>query len=133
MTRHSLRVLLGLAAWLGIIVGASASETDKGPQDATTKPAYLIAEVLVTNAKNYPAYMEAVTPLIERFGGRYIVRAGENLVPEGRPIEGRLVVIEFPDYATLLEFWNSPEYEAIKSLRTENAVSRIILADGMNP
>jgi|GEM_PF-206946 len=125
--------ILALAASLGMAGCSQSHEIQEVPQEEVSAPAYLIAEVLVTNPEEYPAYMEAVSPVIAEYGGRYIVRAGENEVPEGRPLEGRLVVIEFPDYARLLEFWNSEEYQAIKPLRTDNANSRIILADGIAP
>ncbi|MFU7527792.1 DUF1330 domain-containing protein [Qipengyuania sp. ASV99] len=133
MFGKSCRAILGLAVCLGIVSCSEAPDSPDALQDQANRPAYLIAEVEVTNPDEYPAYMEAAAPLIAEYGGRYIVRAGENEVPEGRPIEGRLVVIEFPDHARLLEFWNSAEYQAIKPLRTDNANSRIILADGIAP
>lgn len=132
LTKTSLAIL-ALAACLGMAGCSQSQESQQAPQAEASAPAYLIAEVLVTNPEGYPAYMKAVTPVIAEYGGRYIVRAGENEVPEGRPLEGRLVVIEFPDYARLLEFWNSEDYQAIKPLRTDNANSRIILADGIAP
>jgi uncharacterized protein (DUF1330 family) len=125
--------ILALTAGLGLAGCAQGKASRPQPPVTATAPAYLIAEVRVTNPEEYPAYMEAVSPVIARYGGTYIVRAGENEVPEGRPLEGRLVVIAFPDYARLLEFWNSEEYQAIKPLRTNNANSRIILADGVAP
>lgn len=108
-----------------------------GPASASAQsgeiPGYLIAEVNVTNPEAYPDYMAAVSPLIQQFGGRYIVRAGTSEVKEGGGIEGRLVVIEFPSYSRLQAFWDSSDYQAIKHLRTDNAVSRIIIAEGSAP
>jgi uncharacterized protein (DUF1330 family) len=122
-----------LVIGLGLAGCSQSEESQPAPPVSASAPAYLIAEVRVTNPEEYPAYMEAVSPLIAEYGGTYIVRAGENEVPEGRAIEGRLVVIEFPDYARLRAFWNSEEYQAIKPLRTNNASSRIILAEGVAP
>ncbi len=38
---------------------------------------YLIANIEVTDAAKFQEYREKVTPLIEKFGGRYIVRGGD--------------------------------------------------------
>ena len=40
--------------------------------------AYLIADVNVENADVYAEYRREVLPLIERFGGRFIVRGGAH-------------------------------------------------------
>ncbi len=41
-------------------------------------PAYLIADTNVTNPERYEEYKRQVSPMIERFGGRYAVRGGRH-------------------------------------------------------
>ena len=38
--------------------------------------AYLIAQINVTNEDSYKEYLSKVTPIVEKYGGSYIVRAG---------------------------------------------------------
>jgi uncharacterized protein (DUF1330 family) len=63
-------------------------------------------------------YAPAAAALLERCGGRYLLRAPKALLLEGSWGDGASVVIsEWPDMATLRRFWDSPEYAAIKQLR----------------
>ena len=45
--------------------------------------AYIVAQVKVRDPAAYQRYREAVTPLVDRFGGRFRVRGGELDVLEG--------------------------------------------------
>ena len=38
---------------------------------------YVIAQLKVTNPEKYKEYVEKVTPLVKKFGGEFLVRAGE--------------------------------------------------------
>ena len=49
--------------------------------------------------------------IFKKFGGRFIVRAGQFNAIEGQS-RSRNVVIEFPDYDAALACYNSPEYQA---------------------
>jgi len=95
--------------------------------------AYIIAEVEVTDPETYAAYRAQTPAVVERYGGRFIVRGGaaETLEGEGRP--GRLVVIEFPDAVAARLFYGSPEYQAIIGIRHRAASSRLILVEGHPP
>ena len=95
--------------------------------------AYIIAEVEVTDPETYATYRAETPSVVERYGGRFIVRGGaaEMLEGEGRP--GRLVVIEFPDAAAARLFYDAPEYRAIIGIRHQAASSRLILVEGHPP
>ena len=43
---------------------------------AAASPAYAIAEISVKDPVLYRKYIDAVTPVVASFGGKYIVRAG---------------------------------------------------------
>ena len=45
---------------------------------------YVLIEGNITNPTKYSKYREAVTPLVDQFGGRYLVRGGETQVFEGQ-------------------------------------------------
>ena len=43
---------------------------------------YWIAHVTVTNPDEYSEYVRLDTPVVERFGGKFIVRGGRSEIPE---------------------------------------------------
>jgi uncharacterized protein (DUF1330 family) len=95
--------------------------------------AYIIAEVEVSDPDTYATYRAQTPGVIERFGGRFIVRGGAAESLEGAPPAGRLVVIEFPDMATARRFYESSEYQAIVGIRHRAANSRLVLVEGHPP
>jgi uncharacterized protein (DUF1330 family) len=92
--------------------------------------AYAIAEINVTDPVAYKKYLAAVTPVVQQFGGRYLVRAGKIVPLEGDAPTGRFVVIEFPSLAIAQEFESSPQYQTIVPLRRQAARSRLFLVEG---
>jgi uncharacterized protein (DUF1330 family) len=92
--------------------------------------AYLIADVNVENADVYAEYRREVLPLIERFGGRFIVRGGAHEALEGDWRPARLVVIEFPSMAVLKEWYGSPEYKKLIALRQRASRGSLVAVEG---
>src|SRR5215475_5251303 len=60
--------------------------------------------------KGYKAYMAATPPAHHKYTGVALVRGGTCEVMEGRA-RSRNVLREFPDYATALACYRSPEYQ----------------------
>jgi len=46
---------------------------------------------------------------------------------------GQVVLLEFPNMTDALNWYNSPEYQEILPLRANNAISDLILVDGVSP
>jgi uncharacterized protein (DUF1330 family) len=46
-------------------------------------PAYYIGEHLVSDFALFDTYLAKVVPMIERFGGRYLIKAGSHEILEG--------------------------------------------------
>ena len=59
--------------------------------------------------------------LIEFCGGKLRATGVELEVLEGAHDGRRLVVFEFPSMDAIRRFWNSPEYEKVKTLRKDAA------------
>ncbi|MGN6570809.1 MAG: DUF1330 domain-containing protein, partial [Pseudolabrys sp.] len=67
--------------------------------------------------------------IFKKFGGRFVVRAGKFENPEGTA-RSRNVVIEFPDYATALACYNSPEYQENIKRRQPHSTIDIVIIEG---
>lgn len=90
---------------------------------------YWIPHLDVSNPEGYKAYMAATPPAHEKFQGRALVRGGRMEAMEGR-CRARNVVREFPDYATALACYRSPEYQSAKPLRLPHAVADFVIVEG---
>ena len=72
-------------------------------------PAYIIADIQVTDPANYDQYRPLAAASIARFGGRFAVRGGKVDLLEGAPKPERIVVIEFPDVDTAHRWYGSED------------------------
>tara|TARA_B100000902_G_scaffold349326_1_gene357816 strand:+ start:440 stop:784 length:345 start_codon:yes stop_codon:yes gene_type:complete len=92
---------------------------------------YVIAQLKVTNHENYKEYVEKVTPLVKKFGGEFLVRAGEFQIFDGETKFPRIIVLKFPSYKKALEWYNSDEYKPIKQIRLDNSKGTNIIIKGV--
>jgi uncharacterized protein (DUF1330 family) len=93
-------------------------------------PAYMIVEVETTDEALMAEYRKHTPGLIAKFGGKFIVRGGPAKTLEGGWTPPRLVVLEFPDMASLDRFYNSPEYKPVLAMRLKAGKSRAIAVEG---
>jgi uncharacterized protein (DUF1330 family) len=96
-------------------------------------PAYLIANITVTDPKRYPEYREKVPAVIAQYGGKFLVRGGAVHPVEGDLGIDRLVVIEFPTTEAARAFYHSPEYAPLHKLRLETTRSDVAIVEGFIP
>jgi uncharacterized protein (DUF1330 family) len=94
-------------------------------------PAYLIAEVEVTNPAGYAEYSKVVPATVEKYGGRFLVRGGKAHPLEGDWPERRRVVIEFPSIEKAKAWWDSPEYAKPMAMRRAASNGRLIFLEGV--
>ena len=61
-----------------------------------------------------------VGPTIAKHGGRYLTKGATHKMPEGGHWKPeRMVIIEFPDMASLDAWYKSPEYQPLIALRKQ--------------
>ena len=65
---------------------------------------------------NYKEYLQYVTPIASKYGGEYIVRAGNFEIMEGEWNHKRNVVIKFPSIEKAKSFYNCDEYQPVKKI-----------------
>jgi uncharacterized protein (DUF1330 family) len=92
---------------------------------------YWIARVQVNNPEGYAPYAAANPAIFKKFGGKFIVRSGKFECPEGES-RSRNVVIEFPDYATALACYQSPEYQANIKVRQPHSLADLVIIEGFD-
>ncbi len=94
-------------------------------------PAYVIAEVDVTDPERYDQYRATTPATIAAAGGRFLVRGGDLTALEGDWRPSRLVVLEFEDLAAAERWYESEAYQAAKKLREGGARMRMVAVQGV--
>lgn len=91
---------------------------------------YWIGHVTITDSAAYARYQAANAAAFARFGGRFLVRGGEQHLAEGeaRP---RSVIVEFPDLAAARACHDSPEYRAAAAERRGAALLDLVIVEGV--
>jgi uncharacterized protein (DUF1330 family) len=93
--------------------------------------AYLIADLEITDAATMAEYRKAVVPTFEKYGAKVIAGLGRFEVLEGSWNPKSTVIIEFPSYERLKEWYACDEYKAVKPLRERSAKSNIVITEGV--
>ncbi len=96
-------------------------------------PAYVIVDVTVHDSEDYTAYRLQSGATVAAYGGRYLARGGVVEVLEGDSQPGRVVVLEFPSAAQARDWWDSPEYSAIKPIRQRSSTTNLLIVEGYVP
>jgi len=95
-----------------------------------SKKGYWIGLVDVTDPQAYKDYVAANAVAFEKYGAKFVVRAGRNEQPE-EPAGTRHVVIEFDSYDRAVECYRSPEYRAAMEYRKDAAKARLVIVEGV--
>ena len=93
--------------------------------------AYIVAQLKVHDPAAFQRYREAVTPLVDRFGGRYRVRGAEPEVLEGAWPFPRLTIIEFQSRDAARLFYEFAEYQKILPLRQGSADVTLAIVESL--
>jgi uncharacterized protein (DUF1330 family) len=90
---------------------------------------YWIPHIDVSDPEGYKGYMAATPPAHHKYSGVALVRGGQMDVVEGRA-RARIVLREFPDYATALACYHSPEYQGARPLRLAHSTGDFVIVEG---
>jgi uncharacterized protein (DUF1330 family) len=94
-------------------------------------PAYYIGEHIVTNPTVFDDYLAKAVPMIERFGGRYLTKPDTHEILEGGWKPNRVVIVEFPDIASIRAWYMAPEYQPLIAMRQGASTDVMIMIDGL--
>jgi len=91
---------------------------------------YVIAQINVNDPEAYKDYVAAVSPIVEKFGGEYLVRGGPAQHFEGESIGERTVVIRFPTLQSAQDWYHSEEYAPVRAMRQAASSSLQTIVEG---
>jgi uncharacterized protein (DUF1330 family) len=94
-------------------------------------PAYMIVTAKIADRDAFiNGYGVAAGALVEKFGGKYVLRGpGAELLEGDFGAGASIVISEWPDKDTARTFWNSLEYAEAKKLREDIADCHVLLIE----
>ena len=93
--------------------------------------AYWMDRCHVKDTEMYGKYIELAGPAIEKYGGRFLVRGGEQVEVEGEGYE-RTVLVEFNNLEQAKDCYQSEEYQAAYTVQEKAADRLVVLVKGVN-
>jgi uncharacterized protein (DUF1330 family) len=112
----------GIALGVGTVQGLRAQ--------AEKKPAYVIAQVQVSDPTAFQAYAAKVPATLAAYHGRYIVR-GKPEVKEGDAPQGVYVILAFDSLADAEKWYSTPPYAELIPERQKSAKSNVLIVEGL--
>jgi uncharacterized protein (DUF1330 family) len=93
-------------------------------------PAYLIADVKITDDAWVADYATKAHDIVARHGGRYLSRSANIRTLEGEKLDTTLIALfEFPSTEALDAFVDDPDYAPLADARRAGSVSRLFAID----
>lgn len=90
----------------------------------------LFDNVRVDDPAKLEQYATAVLPIVERYGGHYVLIGGKVEVVEGDWRPTFPVMIEFPSLEHAYRWYNSYEYQEYKALRQSAGEFNAVFMEG---
>ncbi len=92
-------------------------------------PAYVVSRLHIFNSEAMLEYQREVVPIVQAFGGKYLMRGNDVEALEGTWEHHRMVILEFPTRDAALGWYHSKEYAPLKALRQDSGNAIILLAN----
>jgi uncharacterized protein (DUF1330 family) len=121
--------LLGLAGFAGFALGAGVIE-GLHAQANKPAPAYVVAEVEVTDPPVYAAYLKSALDSLAPYRARVVAR-GKPDVKEGAPPQGNIIMVAFDSVADAEKWYSTPPYKDLIAERQKSAKTRLYIVEGV--
>lgn len=95
-----------------------------------TKKGYWVAMVDIADQEGYKDYIALNKAAFDKYGAKFIVRAGHSEIMEGAAAN-RLAVIEFADFETAIACYQSPEYQKALAVREKYSKAHFAVVEGV--
>jgi len=90
-------------------------------------PTYVIVMMTINDSEVYSKYTAQTPTIVEKYGGKFLTRGESVTTVEGKPYEGRMVILEFPNKADVEAFYADPAYQEARKFRLESSVMHMML------
>lgn len=93
---------------------------------------YFIATIYTEESKDkteYEAYIKEVKPIVERYGGRYVIRTNCIVSLSAKWNPERIIIIQWESREQLEACFESQEYRKIAAKRENSVDSRAIIVE----
>jgi uncharacterized protein (DUF1330 family) len=100
------------------------------PTPTPSAKAYVVNQVEIHDMATYQEYVAIAVPAIAAHGGRILASGGRVETMEGEPVPPRVVIIEFPDWASAESYYRSATYQQAREARGDAATVRFALVEG---
>ena len=96
------------------------------------RPAYLVMDTKLNDPELYEKYKQLAKPIVERFGGEYLVRGGAVHIDQSDLWSpSRIVLIKFESVEVAKSFLLSEEYRPVKALRLSASEATVSIVEGL--
>jgi len=106
-------------------------------KDTSSPNVFVVLDITVHDTVMYEQYTTEIEPIVEKYGGKYLVRSGgvgfgkdpdNEVIPgEGNWNPNRLIILEWNSMEELQEFINSAENQEIAQLRNNSASTKSVI------
>ena len=83
----------------------------------------------IANEQKLKEYAIKARAAVEKYSGKFVVRGGKNRTNDGTD-SPRTVVVEFLDYNTAIECYDSPEYKEAHNILNGHAIRHHQIVEG---
>ena len=94
------------------------------------KKGYIIVRVSILDSNLFQQYPPLSTKVMNKYGGKYIIRGGKTDVLEGEWPVDRTTVVEFESFESAKKCYESVEYSKAMKIRQNSTKSDLILIEG---
>jgi uncharacterized protein (DUF1330 family) len=93
-------------------------------------PAYVIAEVEITDPAAFQDYVAAAIPTLAPYGGRIVANSAPDPKEGARPA-GNIVIAAFDSMADAQKWYHSEAYGPAIKMRQRAANTRLFIVEGL--
>ncbi len=83
----------------------------------------------IENSEKLKEYAAKAKPAVEKFAGKFLVRGGKNRTNDGIK-SPRTVVVEFPDYNSAMQCYDSKEYQEAHDILSGHVIRHHQIVEG---
>ena len=94
-------------------------------------PAYIIADITITNEEQMKLYREWSTRAMQEHGAEVLVRGGQVVPLEENWAPTRVVVLKFNDLASAQAYYHSETYTHARKVREGAGSIRMFAVEGI--